>query len=125
EWLRPQVATPPKKSDFAHRWLRHPKRVASPTGGYATQKEWLRPQVAMPSKQSGFAHRCLRHPKRVASPTGGYATEMELTQHWIKTPHHTNRALHHRWRADSTLNKDTPSPEPSSPPTVESGLNTE
>src|ERR1700724_1277981 len=61
---------------FAHRWLRHPNRVASPTGGYATQTEWLRPQAATPPKQSGFAHRQLRHPNRVASPTGGYANRV-------------------------------------------------
>src|ERR1700724_336789 len=105
-WIGPQVAMPPKQSSFAHRWLRHPNRAASPTGGYATQTEWLRPQVATPPTQSGFAHRGLRHPNGVASPAGGYAAEG-----W--------------WRGDSTLNKGILSPKPSTPPTVESGLSTE
>src|SRR6202023_1067590 len=38
---------------LALRWLCHPNRVASPTGGYATQTERLHLQVATPLKVGG------------------------------------------------------------------------
>ena len=85
-WGCSGVATPPKRSGFAHRWLRHPNGVASPTGGYAIQTEWLHPQVATPPKRSGFAYRWLCRPNGVASPRGGYATQTEWLHPQVAMP---------------------------------------